>query len=222
MASFPNDRDEDLEALSPEERERVRRERGQGRLPLDKEIARRYDPATLARLVVNDAGRGEPLEANVRGRMERMLGGDFRSVRVVRGPVAEEFLSRHRADAAAIGGTELILVKEGPRANFQSAQGTGLLAHELTHVQQQRRGLHFKGEGSEQSALEHEAEQREVEAESRARGEENERKVRRATKQQWVAFWRTIIEKVVERQLAQEREGDNRTGHPIGAPRDHH
>lgn len=221
MASFQKDKDEELESLSPEERERVRRERGQGRLSLDKEIAKRYDPAALSKMVLSDAGRGEPLEANVRSRMERQLGGDFRSVRVLRGPVAEDFLSRHRADAAAIGGTELILVKDGPRGNFQSTQGTGLLAHELTHVQQQRRGLHFKGEGSEHSALEHEAEQREMEAESRAKGEAHEGGVKKRTKQQWVAFWRTVIDKVVERQLGEQREGDNRNGQPAGAPRDH-
>ena len=68
MASKDDERDD----LSPEERERLRREGGRGRLSLDQEIARRYDPAALARMVVKDAGRGEPLEANLRSRMERL------------------------------------------------------------------------------------------------------------------------------------------------------
>lgn len=126
---------------------------------LDKDIALKYDPAALSRHIMRDAGRGETLDLHTRARMERRLGGDFSSVRIVRGPLAEEITSRYRADAVTVGGTELILVREGWQSNFQSAEGAALLAHELTHVQQQQRGLHFahSGEGAEHSDHEQEA-----------------------------------------------------------------
>lgn len=126
---------------------------------LDKEIALKYDPSTLSRHIMRDAGRGEPLDLHTRSRMERRLGGDFGNVRIVRGPLAEEITNRYRADAVTVGGTDLIMVREGWQSNFQSAEGAALLAHELTHVQQQQRGLHFahSGEGAEHSDIEQEA-----------------------------------------------------------------
>src|SRR6185295_15907977 len=99
---------------------------------LDQEIARKYDPQTLSRLIMRDAGRGEPLDLHTRSRMEHSMGGDFSGVRIIRGPLAEEITSRYRADAVTVGGTELILVREGWQSNFQSAEGYALLAHELT------------------------------------------------------------------------------------------
>src|SRR5262245_35631026 len=105
------------------------------RVTLDQEIALKYDPAALSRLVMRDAGRGERLDLHTRMEMERRLGGDFSSVRVFRGPLAEEITARYRADAVTVGGTEMILVREGWRGNQQSAAGKALLAHELTHVQ---------------------------------------------------------------------------------------
>src|SRR3569832_886076 len=97
---------------------------------LDQEIARKYDPSTLSRLIMRDAGRGEPLGARTRGQMERRIGGFFGTVRLVRGPLAEEGTARYRADAVTVGGTELVLVREGWRSNFQSTAGQALLAHE--------------------------------------------------------------------------------------------
>lgn len=215
MASAPDS--EDLSKLSPEERERLARHLQDGRLPLDQEIARRYDPKRLARMVVAGAGSGEPIEGGLRSRMERQLGGDFRNVRVVRGAIAEEFLGRHRADAAAIGGTELVLVKDGPRGNFQTPAGAGLLAHELTHVQQQQRGLHFSGAPGERTHLEEEAEASELQAEAQARGESRSRAERQRNRKAWITFWRTVIDQVVEREQAEQGDGDRRDGNPGGA-----
>lgn len=127
---------------------------------LDTEIAQKYDPQDLSRFILRDAGRGEPLDLHTRSRMEKRLGGDFKNVRIIRGPLAEEVTARYRADAVTVGGTELILVREGWQSNFQTVQGGALLAHELTHVQQQQRGLHFQkshGDGSSE-LLEREAE----------------------------------------------------------------
>jgi hypothetical protein len=125
---------------------------------LDREIARRYDPATLSRFIVRDAGRGEPLDLHTRSRMEQRLGGDFSNVRIIRGPLAEEVTARYSADAVQVGGTELILVREGWQSNFQSAEGAALLAHELTHVRQSQQGLHFEHSGGDNENSEHEVE----------------------------------------------------------------
>ncbi len=124
---------------------------------LDQEIAKKYDPGMLSRLIMRDAGRGEPLDLHTRSAMERRLGGNFSGVRVYRGPLAEEVTARYRADAVTVGGTEMILVREGWQSNFSSVQGGALLAHELTHVRQQQRGLHFHGAGDTSSPLEKEA-----------------------------------------------------------------
>ncbi|HMY60154.1 MAG TPA: DUF4157 domain-containing protein, partial [Pseudomonadota bacterium] len=106
---------------------------------------------------MRDAGRGEPLDLHTRSAMERRLGGNFGGVRVYRGPLAEEVTARYRADAVTVGGTEMILVREGWQSNFSTVQGGALLAHELTHVRQQQRGLHFHGAGDTSSPLEREA-----------------------------------------------------------------
>lgn len=125
---------------------------------LDHEITRKYDPSALSKLIVRDYGRGEALDLHTRGQMERRLGGDFSNVRLIRGPLAEEVTARYRADAVTVGGTELILVREGWRSNFASAAGQALLAHELTHVQQQQRGLHFAHAHDDDDSSPHEQE----------------------------------------------------------------
>ena len=146
---------------------RTQESRGTGRGPdaedapaftLDREIAQKYEPATLSRLIMKDAGRGEALDLGTRNKMERRLGGDFSNVRVMRGPLAEEITTRYRADAVTVGGTELILVREGWQSNFQTAEGAALLAHELTHVKQQQRGLHFAHSGDDMEGGDHEDE----------------------------------------------------------------
>ena len=124
---------------------------------LDHEITRKYDPTALSKLIVRDSGRGEALDLHTRSAMERRLGGSFGGVRIYRGPLAEEVTSRYRADAVTVGGTEMILVREGWQSNFSTVQGGALLAHELTHVRQQQRGLNFHGAGDPSSPMEREA-----------------------------------------------------------------
>lgn len=165
------------------------RQEEEPRITLDQEIAQKYDPAALSRLVMRDAGRGEALDLHTRMEMERRLGGDFGSVRVFRGPLAEEITSRYRADAVTIGGTEMILVREGWRGGQQSAAGKALLAHELTHVKQAQRGLHFAlSQGNQDSDIEQEAEHvearvfaeeqgRDLQAEARKRQEVRQRRL---------------------------------------------
>ena len=103
--------------------------------------------------------------------MERRLGGRFGDVRVFRGPFAEAVTKAHRADAVTIANTGMILVREGPRSDPKTALGKALLAHELTHVSQAQRGLHFALEGGESQGAAHEQEAEAVESAGARRGD---------------------------------------------------
>jgi hypothetical protein len=182
---------------------------------LDHEIARRYDPSRLSQLIVKEAGRGEPLEMGVRAQMERRLGTSFGGVRVFRGPLAEEVTTRYRADAVTVGGTEMILVKEGWQSNFQSAAGNALLTHELTHVRQQQRGLHFAGEnsygyGGASDALENEAYAMQARAFAENTGEAQEKAHDKQRREKETKFWEAVRRRARELYEATKQETDYR------------
>ncbi|MFG3360085.1 eCIS core domain-containing protein [Streptomyces griseofuscus] len=80
---------------------------------------------------------GRPLEDSVRGDMEARLGADFSDVRVHTGRAAHESAAAVSAEAYTSGSH--IVFREG-RYDPASAAGRTVLAHELTHVVQQRRG----------------------------------------------------------------------------------
>src|SRR5688572_8771491 len=143
------------ELLTDEER------RKRGKL-LTQEIALKYDPDRLSKVIVSQAGRGERLDEGTRNEMERKLGGSFSNVRIFRGPFAEAVTRQHRAEAVTIGGTGMILVKEGPRSDPATSAGKSLLAHELTHVAQAQKGLHFDT-GGDNPGSSHEVEARAAE-----------------------------------------------------------
>jgi hypothetical protein len=150
--------DDELAGPSPNAPEIPREEQERRALALSDEIARKYTREALSRFVVDGAGTGEKLDAHLKSEMERRLGGDFGNVRIFRGPFAEAVTRHHKADAVTIANTGMILVREGPRANVQTAQGKALLAHELTHVKQAQQGLHFSKDGGDNNApLEKEA-----------------------------------------------------------------
>lgn len=179
---------------------------------LDQEIARRYDPSRLSQLIVRDAGRGEPLDLHTRAQMERRLGGSFGGVRIFRGPLAEEVTSRYRADAVTVGGTEMILVREGWQSNFQSAEGHALLAHELTHVRQQQRGLHFAhshGYGDD-SPLEREAYAVQHAVAAEQRGDDLMARHEKLRRQKEVKFWEAVRKRGREKYEEQKQQGDMR------------
>jgi hypothetical protein len=138
-------------------------ERKKQALKLSQEIAQRWEPSRLSKLVVGQAGSGERLDIGTQSEMERRLGGRFADVRVFRGPFAEAVTRAHRADAVTVANTGMILVREGPRSDPKTAKGKALLAHELTHVSQAQRGLHFALEGSESQGAPHEQEAESVE-----------------------------------------------------------
>lgn len=85
-----------------------------------------------ARDLLSAAG-GAPLPTAVRQQMERAFGAGFGRVRIHHGDEAEAY------DAAAFtAGERIFMPRKAPR--LDSGEGRSLLAHELTHVLQQRHG----------------------------------------------------------------------------------
>jgi hypothetical protein len=83
------------------------------------------------------SGAGRPLDAGTRTDMETRLGHDFGDVRVHTGTAAHESAQSVRAQAYTVGSD--IVFADG-RYDPGSDAGKHLLAHELTHVVQQRSG----------------------------------------------------------------------------------
>jgi hypothetical protein len=131
---------------------------------LTDELARKYDPERLLKLIAQRAGRGEALDHSVRSRYEKRFGVDLSHVRVYTNEFAQEFNRKRNAFAVTVGATGVILMGGSPEKSMASAEGRALLAHELTHVAQQARhaggGLHRKASFSSAMpfAAEHEVE----------------------------------------------------------------
>jgi hypothetical protein len=134
---------------------------------LTDELARKYDPERLLRVVSRRAGRGQSLDHDVRAKYERRFGVDLGHVRVYSGEFAEEFNRKRNAYAVTIGSTGMILMGGSPDKSMASSSGQALLAHELTHVAQAKRGLHNKNFAGAMplATEEHEDEAEEIEAE---------------------------------------------------------
>ena len=133
------------------------------------EIARKYDPERLLRMIAKRAGRGESLDHSLRQKYEKKFGVDLGHVRIYTGEFAEEFNRKRDAYAVTVGSTGMILMGGSPDKSMGSSSGQALLAHELTHVAQQSRhaggGLHRKATQDLPFTEEHEAEAESVEAE---------------------------------------------------------
>ena len=86
--------------------------------------------------VINSGG-GQPLESGVRTDMEARLGHDFGDVRVHTGARAEESAASVNAHAYTVGSN---IVFQRDAYDPSSEAGRTTLAHELTHVIQQRSG----------------------------------------------------------------------------------
>lgn len=130
---------------------------------LTDELARKYDPERLLKMVSKRAGRGDALEASVRARYEKRFGVDLGHVRIYTGEFAEEFNKQRNAYAVTIGSTGMILMGGSPDRGMGSAAGQALLGHELTHVAQAQRGIYRKGAGGDMP-LAHEEHEHEAEA----------------------------------------------------------
>jgi hypothetical protein len=153
------------------------RERGHRRGPLSEEVANRWAPERLMKVVSSRAGRGEPLDATTRARYEKKLGTDLGGVRIYSGEFAESVTRAHGAEAVTVGGTGMVMMSGTPDRSPATAAGQALLAHELTHVAQASRGgpaagVHRSQAPGERALAteEHEAEAEAVEAEVMAEG----------------------------------------------------
>ena len=91
--------------------------------------------APVAQALQRERGVGQPLPAALRSSMEQALGADFGGVRVHTGARSDQ-LNRSLQAAAFTSGQD-IYFRRGAYSPA-STQGTALLAHELTHVVQQR------------------------------------------------------------------------------------
>ena len=132
---------------------------------LTDELARKYDPERLLRMISRRAGKGEALDHSIRSKYEKRFGVDLGHVRIYTGEFAEEFNRQRSAHAVTIGSTGMILMGGSPDRSMGSSAGQALLAHELTHVAQAEQGLHRKAtfSGGMPFTSEHEAEAEAVE-----------------------------------------------------------
>ena len=132
---------------------------------LTDELAKKYDPERLLRMISKRAGKGEALDHSIRSKYEKRFGVDLGHVRIYTGEFAEEFNRQRSAYAVTIGSTGMILMGGSPDRSMGSAAGQALLAHELTHVAQAESGLHRKAtfSGGMPFTSEHEAEAEAVE-----------------------------------------------------------
>lgn len=158
----PRDDDE----LGPDDRP----EAGEGggeerRAALSDEIARRWDPSQISKMVTRRGGGGQPLDALTRARYERQFGVDLGGVRIYTGAFAEHVTRQHSAEAVTVGGTGMIFMAGTPDRSPATAAGKALLAHELTHVAQAARGIYRSapGEPAPLATQEHEEEAHAVE-----------------------------------------------------------
>lgn len=125
---------------------------------LTEELAQKYDADRLLKLFrarVGAAG-AKPLDQAVRSRYEKRFGVDLGHVRVVTGEFAEQFNRKRNAYAVTIGATGMVLMGNSPDRSPLTAAGQALLAHELAHVAQAKRGMHFKAQTELAFAEEHE------------------------------------------------------------------
>jgi hypothetical protein len=153
--------------VSSDETQNPETENEQRAEELSDELARKYSPEKLLRMISRRAGKGESLDHSIRSKYEKRFGVDLGHVRVYSGEFAEEFNRKQNAYAVTIGSTGMILMGNSPDKATGSAAGQALLAHELTHVAQQSKGLHRKGlfDGAMEFTHEDEEAAEEVEAE---------------------------------------------------------
>jgi len=133
---------------------------------LSDEIAERWDPERLLRLVSKRAGKGSKLDLTTQARYEKRLGADLSKVRIYTGEFAEEVTRAHNAEAVTIASTGMILMGGSPEMSPVTGAGEGLLAHELTHVAQAQPGMHRKASsvGDMTFTEEHEREAEQVQS----------------------------------------------------------
>lgn len=117
---------------------------------LSDELAKKYDPERLLSVVQKKAGlAGEALDLNTRAKYEQRFGVDMGHVRVVRGAFADALTAKHNAFALTVGRTGMVVMSSAAEKSSVTAQGRGLLAHELRHVAQAKSGLFASSRGAD-------------------------------------------------------------------------
>ena len=97
-----------------------------------------HPPVVSPQTVLNDLGSGGPIDASLRNRMEGSFNESFADVRLHTHQRAHELSSALGAQAFTIGNH---IAFASARYRPDTTEGTKLIAHELTHVIQQRRGV---------------------------------------------------------------------------------
>ena len=111
-------------------------QRAAGNASVSQFVQREEDESHPVHEVIGSGG-GRPLEPEVRGRMEQALGQDFSDVRVHTDQRAASSAASVQAKAYTAGSN--VVFGEG-QYNPGTTDGDRTLAHELTHVVQQRSG----------------------------------------------------------------------------------
>jgi hypothetical protein len=94
-----------------------------------------YVDHEIARAIDAQRGRGRELDSDARGKLENAMGDDFSDVRIHDDDEAHELSKSVSAEAFTTGSD--VFFQSG-KYEPQSSAGQKLLAHELTHVSQQR------------------------------------------------------------------------------------
>jgi hypothetical protein len=190
---------------------------------LTDELARKYDPERLLRMIARKAGRGERLDHSIRAKYEKRFGVDLGHVRLFTGEFAEEFNRKRNAYAVTVGSTGMILMGGSPEKSMASASGQALLAHELTHVAQAQRGLHRKAtfDGGMPFTEEHEDEAEAVESEESGSSQSSGMAAAQAAHAQEAAkeALQKAIEEVTQRVQDLAAEAARTHGHRNGSQR---
>ncbi len=213
----PRDDDEpglDAHPQGSEEDREPESHREEDRPALSDEIARRWDPAMISKMVSRRGGAGQPLDALTRARYERQFGVDLGAVRIHTGPFAEHVTRQHTAEAVTVGGTGMIFMAGTPDRSPATAAGQALLAHELTHVAQSARGIYRSapGESAPLATAEHEAEAHAVEAaELNAASGQRPEGPPPMSEEEMIA---QVLHRVIERLYDEERVNEARNGEP--------
>lgn len=121
-------------------------------------------PEIGASRAVENPGSGQLIDSNIRSRMESRFGEDFSDVRVHTDSAADKSAQELRANAYTKGKN---VVFASGKYQPETAEGQERLAHELTHVlQQRRRGIGRESDNDRLSSP-HDASEREAEVVAR-------------------------------------------------------
>ena len=104
--------------------------------------------------------RKHPVDRVIINDFNRKSGADLGEVKIVYGPAADEYTRSHHALALVLG-TDIFFRNGSYRP--ETEEGRKILAHELTHVAQNKKREEYKGASREELEREAEAAEKQVE-----------------------------------------------------------